>query len=380
MEQAEVPFRYPEGEQGSCWLRYLDRLPILYVAGRPAEMGQAIGALAVRAAPRMIGYPEDMLRHFSAGWLRRPLIWAAERMIRRLDPDLRTEMDAIVAAAGIDRRQMVIGNTLFDIKKILACSAFLVEAQRSTTAAPLLGRNLDYPSHGYAHEYTLVTVYRPAGKRAFVSVGFPGVLGCLSGMNESGLALGVLEVFQSKLFTRRLDLGGIPYAVCLRKLLEECDTIEQARSRLQKMRRTTIFNLAVADRNGVAIFEATTRRVRVRVPEAGACICTNHFCTTELRPTFSFNVYNTFHRHGVLRTHERRQERFDVGDVHAALHAANQGDHTLQTMIFEPENLRLHLAAGELPSSAGPLRQLDLAPLFRSQTPVGPMLATGSGS
>jgi predicted choloylglycine hydrolase len=174
----------------------------------------------------------------------------------------------------------------------------------------------------------------------------------------------VLEVFQSKLFTRRLDLGGTPYAVCFRKLLEECDTIEEARLRLEKMRRTTIFNLAVADRKGVAIFEATTRRVRMRVPEAGACVCTNHFCTAELRPRFSFNVYKTFHRHGALRRHERRHERFAVGDVQAALHAASQGEHTLQTMIFEPQSLRLHLAAGELPSSAGPLRTLDLRPLL----------------
>jgi hypothetical protein len=364
-------FRYPEGNHGGAWLRYLDGMPVLFVAGTPAEIGRAIGALAVRPAPRMIGYPEDMLRHFSAGWLRRPLVWAGERMIRRLNPDLRAEIDAIVEAGGIERRQIVIGNTLFDIKKILACSAFLVEAQRSTTDAPMLGRNLDYPSHGYAHEYTLVTIYRPAGKRAFVSVGFPGLLGCLSGMNESGLALGVLEVFQSKLFTRRLDLGGTPYAVCFRTRLEECDSIEEARIRLEKMRRTTVFNLAVADRKGVAIFEATTRRVRMRVPEAGACVCTNHFCTAELRPRFSFNVYNTFHRHGVLRQHERRQERFGVDDVQAALHAASQGDHTLQTMIFEPESLRLLLAVGELPSSAGRLRSLELRTLFRSERPVG---------
>ncbi len=361
----DVPFRYPEGSLGAAWLRYFDGVPVLSVAGSPSEMGTAIGALAVRAAPRMIGYPEDMLRHFRAGWLRRPLVWAGERMIRRLAPDLREEMDAIAAAAPIDRRQMVMGNTLFDIKKIMACSAFLVEPERSTTSTPLLGRNLDYPSQGYAHEYTLVTIYRPAGKRAFASVGFPGLLGCLSGMNESGLAIAVLEVFQSRLFTRRLDLGGTPYAICFRRLLEQCDTVEEALTCLQKMRRTTVFNLAVADRRSVAVFEATTRRVRARVPRDGSCVCTNHFCLAELRPHFSFNVYKTFERHVVLRHHERRTDRFGVSDVQDALHAASQGDHTLQTMVFEPEQLRLHLATGELPSSAGRLRSLELAPLFR---------------
>ena len=113
------------------------------------------------------------------------------------------------------------------------------------------------------------------------------------------------------------------------------------------------------------MFETTSRQVRERSAEAGACVCTNHFCSRELRPNLSFNIYKTFDRHGLLRKHERRQERFSVADLHAGLHATSQGDHTLQTMVFEPAALRLHLAVGQLPSSAGPLRTLELAPLFR---------------
>ena len=44
-------------------------------------------------------------------------------------------MDAIVRRGGIDQRQMVIGNTLFDLKKILACSALLAEGSRAQAAA-----------------------------------------------------------------------------------------------------------------------------------------------------------------------------------------------------------------------------------------------------
>ena len=364
--QTDTPFRYPEASHPGGWLLYLNGLPVLSVAGSPAEMGAAVGALAVRAAPRMTAYPDDQLQHFGAGWLRQALLWAGERMIRHLPADRIEEMDAMLASSQIERGRLVLGNTLFDIKKFVACSALLVEPSRSATAAPLLGRNLDYPSRGYAQEYALVTVYRPSGKRAFVSVGFPGLLGCLSGMNESGLSLAVLEVFQSRLFTRRLDLDGTPYAICFRTLLEECDTVEQALARLNKMRRTTVFNLAVADRRRVAIFEATTRKVRERAPVSGACLCTNHFCLYEHRPRFSFNVYSTFDRHGHLRRHERQRERFGVAELHEALHAASQDD-TLQTMVFEPEALRLHLAVGELPASAGPLRTLELAPLFRGE-------------
>jgi hypothetical protein len=57
--------------------------------------------------------------------------------------------------------------------------------------------------------------------------------------------------------------------------------------------------------------------------------------------------------------------------LHRYLHAVNQGDQTLQTMIFDPINLRLHLAFGKRPSSAGKLREPDLAPLFAGETRAG---------
>ncbi|HEY8752001.1 MAG TPA: hypothetical protein VIM11_28730 [Tepidisphaeraceae bacterium] len=54
--------------------------------------------------------------------------------------------------------------------------------------------------------------------------------------------------------------------------------------------------------------------------------------------------------------------------MHKYLHAVNQGELTLQTMIFDPANLRLHLAFGKMPSSGGELRTIDLAPLFTDAT------------
>src|SRR5207253_1543570 len=138
------------------------------------------------------------------------------------------EMNAMAARAGVGADRMALGNTLFDIKKFFACSALLVEAGRSTTGGPLLGRNLDYPSLGYAQDYSLVTVYRPAGRHAFASIGFPGMVGCLSGMNDAGLAVAVLEVFQVKAGARRFDPTGLPYALCYRRVLEECTTVAEA--------------------------------------------------------------------------------------------------------------------------------------------------------
>jgi isopenicillin-N N-acyltransferase-like protein len=367
---AAEPFCFPEATYGKHELKHINGLPVLTVSGTPAEIGDAVGVLAVRPGSRMLSYPEDLLRHFHLHFLWKPFISAGKKLYEHFPPESQAELEAMVEGAGADRDHVIVGNTLFDLKKILACSALLVEGSRSATGAPLLGRNLDYPSLDYAQEYTLVTVYRPEGKHAFVSVGFPGLVGCLSGMNDAGLSLAVLEVLQVQAGKMKCDFSGVPYALCYRRLLEECTTIAEAKALLESMKRTAINNLVVADREGVAVFEVTPRRVVVRGPHQGGCICTNHFCSDELRPLARINFYKTLDRFGALEQCLAEHDRLGLVELQQGLHAANQQTKTMMTMVFDPAALRLHLATGTCPSSAAPMKCLELAPLFGP--PAGP--------
>jgi hypothetical protein len=56
-----------------------------------------------------------------------------------------------------------------------------------------------------------------------------------------------------------------------------------------------------------------------------------------------------------------------VAQIQKYLDAAHQADHTIQTMVFEPVPLVLHLAVsdGKLPSSSLPLKKLELVPLLK---------------
>jgi hypothetical protein len=369
---AAEPFRFPEGRHGTGKLKYINGLPVLTVAGSPEEIGEAVGVLAVRPGWRMACYPEELIKEYHLRPLWRPLVTAGKWMVERFPDDYRREFEAMANSSGVDRDRLVAGNTLFDLKKIMACSAVLVDAGRSATGAPLLGRNLDYPSLGYAHEYSLVTVYRPKGARhAFATVGFPGLLGCLSGMNDAGLAVAVLEVFQVRAGKRWFDAGGTPYALCYRRILEECSTIGEACDVLVGMRRTTTTNLVLADPHGVVVLEVTPNHVVARGPEQGVCVCTNHFCTESLKPWLPFNFYHTFDRYQVLDQINQAQDRLGIADLHQGLHAARQEGETMQTMIFEPAARRLHLAIGACPSSAAELKVLDLDPLFHTPENTG---------
>jgi hypothetical protein len=52
-------------------------------------------------------------------------------------------------------------------------------------------------------------------------------------------------------------------------------------------------------------------------------------------------------------------------DVAQKMDEVNQGPLTIQTMIFEPGSLKLHLAIGSCPASKLPLKTLKLAPFFK---------------
>jgi predicted choloylglycine hydrolase len=177
-------------------------------------------------------------------------------------------------------------------------------------------------------------------------------------MNDAGLALATLEVHESKDDSVPFDPQGVPYAMCYRRLLEECTTVDQAAGMLRTMRRTTRMNLAVCDKKGGAVFEITPKNVIVRRSVDGFCPCTNHFRTPELAVDMKCRRFDALVKAKGLA-------KIDVSDIAKHLHDANQGEYTLQTMVFEPATMKLHLALGPCPSSAQKLKTLDVGALLR---------------
>src|SRR5262249_11530995 len=192
------PYRFPTGKYGNAELKYVGGLPVLVVSGTPEEIGEAVGVLAMKPDLKVLNYPRDLIKEFGAESLYPLIVRSGTHMYERFPAEYKTELDAMAKGAGISKEQLIVGNTLFDVKKLVACSALLVDPERSATGGSLLGRNLDYPALDNIQEHGLVTIYRPKGKHAFASVGFPGLMGVVSGMNDAGLTVAILEVMQIK--------------------------------------------------------------------------------------------------------------------------------------------------------------------------------------
>jgi hypothetical protein len=149
--------------------------------------------------------------------------------------------------------------------------------------------------------------------------------------------------------------------MCYRGILEECSTIEEAEKLLRSMNRTTSMNLAVCDRRRGGVLEMTTKTVVLRGANEGLCPCTNHFRTAELATATACHRFDALLQANGLA-------KLGLKQVAERMHAAHQGKDTFQTMVFEPAALKLHLAIGSCPSSALPLKELDLKPLLTKAT------------
>jgi isopenicillin-N N-acyltransferase like protein len=353
---AAEPKRFVEKQIDGASLAYVNELPVLSIGGTPEEMGRQLASLVGPATQKLVDYPRQTFARDGGGEAWTKLLAASRALWPNIPANHRAEIDTLVRLAKVDRDALVAGNVMMDVYRGMGCSSLLVEPSRSATGGPLFGRNLDFFSQGYLHNYTLVTIYRPRDKHAFASVGFAGLFGCLSGMNDAGLALAIHEVLVARDGSRLFNPEGVPYTFAFRRVLEECATVDEAETLMKSIKRTTMYNLALCDRRKAIVLEITPKSVVRREAIAGLCPCTNHFRTPQLAV---FPFCNRFD--ALLKNHV---DRFSVEEVEARMDAANMGRLTLQTMVFEPAPLRLHLAFGNLPASVGPFHTLDLKPLL----------------
>ncbi len=347
---------FPAVKYGKGELRYIDSIPVAILAGSPEEIGTQHAALLAKPGVEVLAFPKRMFTEIGIGFFYPLAAQAGKTLMLNAPERYQQEVAATNKQAQLEPEVLAVGNTLLELRRI-GCSALIVEGTRSATGGPLFGRNFDFPAFGLLDRYGVVTVTRPEGRHAFVSVGFPGLIGVLSGMNDAGLCLGTLDVEEAADGSRRFDPSGVPLALVFRQILEECTTVAEAEALLKRTHATTQTNLAVCDRERGVIFEITPKQVARRDAQDALLPCTNHFRMPGL------TVNEQCWRYDRLQAADAKPA-LGVADIQRALHHANQGELTLQTMVFEPRELVLHLSLGTPPSSAHQMHRLELRELL----------------
>ena len=104
------------------------------------------------------------------------------------------------------------------------------------------GRNFDWITNAGLEDTAVLALYEPDGLKPFASVGYAGMIGTLSGMNMDGISISQIGAI-----TEDGSLRGLPLELVLRRLLEECGSLEDAGTLLRSIKHTVGYNYVVAD-------------------------------------------------------------------------------------------------------------------------------------
>lgn len=180
-----------------------------------------------------------------------------------------------------------------------ACSSFAAWGSEIQGAGPVVGRNLDYFGSKAMLGMTGLVVHAPLGDRAgWVSVGWPGVDGLLTGFSDRGVSVAIHDVY-GRAADRKAKVATRLSA--LRELIERLEpgakTAERALAILRESRFGYGGNVMVAWRGGkdyapgAVVFElhpvgttgSAESEVVLRSAEGGDqwIACTNHFRISE---------------------------------------------------------------------------------------------------
>ncbi len=239
------------------------RVRVVRLSGAPNALGRQHGA-ALRDEVR--GCLRRVLGYFRRA-LKVPLVrawvvnWWLDTTWRRalsfVAPDHLAELRGLAEGAGVPLRELARFQAIPE--RTYACAN--LAAWGGTTAGGRLIhlRNLDWAIEAGAQDYATVFVVRPTGKRAFVSVGWAGFIGVLTGVNDARISIGQIGAKTVETTGR-----GEPMALLMRRVLEEATTVDQAADTIEQAHRTVGVNYVIADaatRRALAL-ETTARRVR----------------------------------------------------------------------------------------------------------------------
>jgi hypothetical protein len=218
---------------------------ILFLEGTPAQMGAAHGTLLrepVRKTVERVLYLAGSMDTVQSGnWFISRMSGIEQRTQRHFPAWFVAESDALAAAAGITRRDIRYAN-LFPER--FNGRGIALRGDATVNGQVLHARMLDYPHDLGFQQTAAVIVSMPAGRLQWMSLGYAGLVGTLTAMNEKGLAIGQMGGRDEG------QRDGLPRNLLLREVMERAATVTDAMALIRKARRTGEYYCVLSDKTG----------------------------------------------------------------------------------------------------------------------------------
>lgn len=167
-----------------------------------------------------------------------------------------------------------LGHAMQDYMMV-GCSSFVTWGNHSADGELLLGRNFDFYVGDDFAKNKLILFVEPEQGYKFASVTWAGMIGVLSGMNESGLAV-TINAAKSDMPTA----SATPISLLVREILQYASTIDEAYAIAKKRQTFVAESILIASKKDgrAAIIEKSPKKIGLfESPIQGQIICTNHY-------------------------------------------------------------------------------------------------------
>ncbi len=172
-----------------------------------------------------------------------------------------------------------IGHFLQELHMV-GCTSFASRDGDKTDSLLIVGRNFDFFVGDKFAEEKIIAFINPDQGHKFMMVTWGGMIGSVSGMNETGLTVTINAASGPMPFNT-----ATPISIVAREVLQYASTIDEAYAIIDK-RRTFVgqsFLIASATDNKAVVIEKTVSETALFDPDTTTVYCANHYQSDRLK-------------------------------------------------------------------------------------------------
>jgi len=228
--------------EGQGRLELIDDTRVLFLKGSPEEMGHQHGVLMRAGVQNLVNrilYGVGVGSSFEKGtWFFGEIERAQQAVEPFIDPRYLAEMDAMGAAAGLDRQEARLANIF---PELFHCSGFAVFGKATADGHIYHGRILDYMKGVGLEPNAVVIIEQPNYGYAWANVSYAGFIGSVTAMNEKHISIGEMGGRGEGKWQ------GKPMAELVREVMEKASTLDEAVEIMRRGPRTCEYYYVIAD-------------------------------------------------------------------------------------------------------------------------------------
>ncbi len=348
-----------------------EEVPVVVVSGTPFQMGYQYGRLMqaeIQAfVPQFMAHVQQDPRFTNENL---DAAWAATNP----HTDVRHEQELLGLAAGAEIDYLLLRRVhCATIIADYSCSS--VAAWDTATADGHLyqTRDLDWDLEAGAHAYPALVVYMPEEGHAHVNVGFAGIVGSHTGMNDAGIALA--EMGDSPGSEYPFPMDGTHFMPLFRNMLYDAGTLTGAIDILKNAPRIKRYHFVFGD--------GKTERAGVKIkahspepPPGDLLIWTDNDPTDEFAPNVLADVVYNDEGRGAFPTLQAEHGKLDADKMmdlarQIATHGAN-----VVNVLYDATDLECWVAYADQEAEAytQPFVRLALAELDGDHDNIGDLV------